>query len=148
MSPVAIPIDDSASVHSPSHPNISTQTHASQSVSSQYGTRQASPCIERKPDGHVHLLAHASTNQAGPPNFSPEQQPRALKPAQQEDLDMDDMHFCDAVTQAIALQQAGRELGFDLPLHCYMKDAWRLDQWIKQQSKGVIPTLLLGSVQQ
>ena len=31
------------------------------------------------------------------------------------------------------LQDIGRELGFDLPLHCYEKDQWRPHDWIEEQ---------------
>jgi hypothetical protein len=32
------------------------------------------------------------------------------------------------------LQDTGRKLGFDLPLHCYEKDQWNYDEWIEEQA--------------
>lgn len=55
--------------------------------------------------------------------------------AEQEKAHKHDVYFYQTVTNAIAIQQAGRDLDIDLPLHCYMKDKWQLDEWIEQQSK-------------
>lgn len=37
--------------------------------------------------------------------------------------------------RARALQDAGRELGFELPVQSFMHDRWQLDGWLAQQSK-------------
>jgi hypothetical protein len=39
------------------------------------------------------------------------------------------------LVQAIDVQKAGKDLGFNLPFRCYLNDRSQLDEWIEQQSK-------------
>ncbi|KAF1937409.1 hypothetical protein EJ02DRAFT_515230 [Clathrospora elynae] len=44
------------------------------------------------------------------------------------------LHAAQKIIKAIDIQQAAKDIGIGLPVHCYMGDRSQLNEWIKQQS--------------
>jgi hypothetical protein len=125
-----------ASYHVPSEIDQQSPV-ATQPISAHHSPSPLSPIAEENTSnvvriqrGSVHTTSNlASTNQPCPCRLTN----RIL--AKHERTFNHLLHAAQTIVKAMDVQKAAKDLGVDLPVHCYMNDRSQLDGWIQQQSK-------------
>lgn len=110
------------------------------------------PVMDESGPDQCHALVASNACQDVPPATQQEDTTRynrnttiaggtSMSALTKDRIEFNDFHydhnaaFCHDLSKAIDLQQAGLELNFALPIHCYMPDKSQFDQWIEIMAK-------------